>query len=183
MTYKTTLIVGPNAQLFRDASGQAQKAIFTGHPHLIQGRSKMDADTLIFEIATGGVIADGHSHSEVASAGDEDNSADEEKEKKELLEKQAKNLKNDKDKDDDEDTPASSAKDKAATTAAAAPKTKKPPQPPTHAMAPEMIITDFRPPGIHKGERQIHCQWPCPREDRRHQRPRRQVESGRRDRQ
>lgn len=70
--YKDSLIVGPMATLFRDAAGQPQKAVFVGHPNLTQGESKMHADTLIFEIATSKIIAQGHAHSEVISKGDQD---------------------------------------------------------------------------------------------------------------
>ena len=70
--YKDSLIVGPMATLFRDAAGQPQRAVFVGHPSLTQGESKMHADTLIFEIATSKIIAQGHAHSEVTSDGDTD---------------------------------------------------------------------------------------------------------------
>jgi hypothetical protein len=47
------------------ATGQPQRAIFTGHPRLTQGPNKIDADTLTFEMASSRIIAEGHSHSEV----------------------------------------------------------------------------------------------------------------------
>lgn len=64
--FKDSIIVAPLATLYRDpATGQPQRAIFTGHPRLTQGTNKIDADTLTFEMATSKIIADGHSHSEV----------------------------------------------------------------------------------------------------------------------
>jgi lipopolysaccharide export system protein LptA len=66
VVYKDSVIVAPVATLYRDAaSGQPQKAIFTGHPHLVQGHNKIDADTLVFEMVTSKIVADGHAHSEV----------------------------------------------------------------------------------------------------------------------
>jgi lipopolysaccharide export system protein LptA len=66
--YKDTTILAPLATLYRDlASGQPQKAIFTGHPRLVQGANKIDADQLIFEMTTSKIYADGHAHSEVVN--------------------------------------------------------------------------------------------------------------------
>ena len=70
--YKDSLILAPQATLFRDAQGQPQKAIFVGHPNLTNADSTMNADTLIFEIANSKIIAQGHAHSEVISKGDTD---------------------------------------------------------------------------------------------------------------
>lgn len=70
--YKDSTILAPQATLFRDAAGQPQKAIFIGHPDLVQGGSKMNADTLIFEIVNSKIIAQGHAHSEVTTSGDTD---------------------------------------------------------------------------------------------------------------
>ncbi|PWT97967.1 MAG: hypothetical protein C5B53_07290 [Candidatus Melainabacteria bacterium] len=70
--YKDSLILAPMATLYRDQAGQPQKAIFTGHPTLTNADSKMNADTLIFEIANSKIIAQGHAHSEVISKGDTD---------------------------------------------------------------------------------------------------------------
>jgi len=72
VTYKDTIIHAPLARLFRDPAGQPQKAVFVGHPFMTQGESKMNAETLIFEIADSKVIAQGHAHSEVDSNGDAD---------------------------------------------------------------------------------------------------------------
>lgn len=64
--FKDSVIVAPIATLYRDpATGQPQRAIFTGHPRLTQGPNKIDADTLTFEMASSRIIAEGHSHSEV----------------------------------------------------------------------------------------------------------------------
>src|SRR5579883_2470172 len=65
--YKDSLILAPMATLYRDQAGQPQKAVFTGHPTLTNADSKMNADTLIFEIANSKIIAQGHAHSEVIS--------------------------------------------------------------------------------------------------------------------
>ncbi len=66
--YKDSIIHAPQATLFRDPGGNPQKAIFTGHPNLVQGKSLIDADTLTFDIANSRVIADGRAHSEVESS-------------------------------------------------------------------------------------------------------------------
>ncbi len=67
--YQDTVVVAPVATLYRDAvTGQPQRAVFTGHPHLVQGNNKIDADVLTFEMATSKVIAEGHAHSEVENA-------------------------------------------------------------------------------------------------------------------
>jgi lipopolysaccharide export system protein LptA len=71
VTYKESIVRGPEARLFRDANGQAQRAIFTGHPFLTQNDSKINSDTLIFEIANSKVIAQGHAHSEIISNGND----------------------------------------------------------------------------------------------------------------
>ncbi len=62
---KDTVVTGPQATIYKDAGGQPQLAVFTGHPHLVQGKNKIDADTLTFQIAANKVIAEGHAHSEV----------------------------------------------------------------------------------------------------------------------
>lgn len=72
VTSKDSVIVGPMVTVFRDAAGQAQRAIFVGHPSIIQTDSKMNADTLTFEIVNSKVIAQGHAHSEVVTNGDTD---------------------------------------------------------------------------------------------------------------
>jgi lipopolysaccharide assembly outer membrane protein LptD (OstA) len=70
--YKDSTILAPQATLYRDQAGQPQKAIFTGHPTIINSDSTMIADTIIFEIANSKIIAQGHAHSEVISKGDTD---------------------------------------------------------------------------------------------------------------
>ncbi len=66
--YKDTVIRAPLATLYRDlSSGQPQKAMFNGHPWLIQGANKIDADELIFEMTTSKIYAQGHAHSEVVN--------------------------------------------------------------------------------------------------------------------
>ncbi len=69
VTYQDSVVVAPLATLFKDAAGNPQRAIFTGHPHLTQGTNKIDSDTLTFEILTSKIIATGHAHSEVISSG------------------------------------------------------------------------------------------------------------------
>lgn len=68
VVYKDCVVHAPMATLYRDASGQAQKAVFTGHPHLVQGKNKIDADTLVFEVGSSKVIAEGNAHSDVSTA-------------------------------------------------------------------------------------------------------------------
>ncbi len=72
VTYKDSVIVAPMATLYKDANGAMQRAVFTGRPHLTQTTSKVEADTLIFEMATQIVIAEGNAHSEVISRGGEE---------------------------------------------------------------------------------------------------------------
>ncbi|MBP6744675.1 hypothetical protein KA344_05545 [bacterium] len=68
VVYKDSVIVAPVATLYRDVNtGQPQKAIFTGHPHLVQGNNKIDADTLVFEMVSSKIMAEGHAHSEVVN--------------------------------------------------------------------------------------------------------------------
>ena len=68
VTFKDSVIVAPVATLYKDPlTGQPQRAVFTGHPHLVQGPNKIDADTLTFEMATSKIIAEGHAHSEVVN--------------------------------------------------------------------------------------------------------------------
>lgn len=64
--FKDTIILAPLATLYKDpVTGQSQRAVFTGHPHLVQGTNKIDADVLTFEMASSKIIAEGHAHSEV----------------------------------------------------------------------------------------------------------------------
>jgi lipopolysaccharide export system protein LptA len=68
--FKDSVVLAPMAALVRDAGGNPQKAIFTGHPHLTQGLNKIDAETLVFEMANSKIIAQGRAHSEVVSGGE-----------------------------------------------------------------------------------------------------------------
>src|SRR5215471_7621720 len=72
VVYKESVIVAPLATLFRDPGGNPQRAVFTGHPHLVQGTNLVDADKLTFEIANQKVLAEGHAHSEVVSQSSDD---------------------------------------------------------------------------------------------------------------
>lgn len=69
--YKDSVITGPMAVLNRDPGGNPQRAVFTGHPHLVQGTNVIDAAVLTFDIAGSKVIAEGNAHSEVISKGDD----------------------------------------------------------------------------------------------------------------
>jgi lipopolysaccharide export system protein LptA len=71
VTYKDSIVYAPLATLYRDATGQPQRAVFTGHPRLTQGENKIDADTLTFEMANSKIIATGNAHSEVISQSEE----------------------------------------------------------------------------------------------------------------
>jgi lipopolysaccharide export system protein LptA len=71
VTYKDSVVYAPLATLYRDAAGQPQRAVFTGHPRLTQGENKIDADTLTFEMANSKIIAAGNAHSEVISQSEE----------------------------------------------------------------------------------------------------------------
>lgn len=71
VVYKDSVILAPQATLFRDAGGNPNKAIFTGHPRLTQGTNRIDAEMLTFEIAAQKIIASGRAHSEVESSSDE----------------------------------------------------------------------------------------------------------------
>jgi lipopolysaccharide export system protein LptA len=71
VNYKGTIVTAPQATLVRDAQGQPQMAVFTGHAYLVQESNKMDADKLTFMMSNSEIIADGNAHSEVVS-GDED---------------------------------------------------------------------------------------------------------------
>jgi lipopolysaccharide export system protein LptA len=66
--YKGTTVVAPAATLVRDAQGQPQVAVFTGHAYLVQDDNKIDADKLTFVMSDGKVVADGNAHSEVIAS-------------------------------------------------------------------------------------------------------------------
>lgn len=68
VNYKGTIVVAPQATLFRDPQGQPQVAVFTGHPHLLQDDNKIDADKMTFVMADGKIVADGNAHSEVIAS-------------------------------------------------------------------------------------------------------------------
>jgi lipopolysaccharide export system protein LptA len=69
--YKDSTILADDAQLFKDPAGQPQMAIFTGNPHLVQKKNKIDANKLTFMMAVNKIIAEGHAHSEVSGDADE----------------------------------------------------------------------------------------------------------------
>ncbi len=66
-----TVVYAPVATLYKDAAGQPERAVFTGHPRLSQGQNKIHADTLTFQIKSSVIVADGHAHSEVISTSEE----------------------------------------------------------------------------------------------------------------
>lgn len=131
--FKDSIILAPVATLYRDqATGQPQKAIFTGHPRLTQGLNKIDADTLVFEMASSKIVADGHAHSEVIN---EPKPVEEPKGKKDK----------DKDKDKEEVAKAEDAPSEDADSLAAEEEGKKKEGGKTQASgesAPTKIITD-----------------------------------------
>ncbi|MBX9724080.1 MAG: LptA/OstA family protein, partial [Candidatus Obscuribacterales bacterium] len=65
VVYKDSVILAPLATLYKDPSGNPSRAVFTGHPRLTQGHSKIDANTLVFEMAVNKIVATGNAHSEV----------------------------------------------------------------------------------------------------------------------
>ena len=69
VTYKDSIVFAPQAVLMKDGTGNPQKAIFTGHPHLLQGQNRIDAETLVFEMGSSKIVATGRAHSEVISEG------------------------------------------------------------------------------------------------------------------
>ena len=71
VVYKDSVILAPLATLYKDPAGNPNKAIFTGHPRLTQGASKIDANVLTFEMAINKIIAEGNAHSEVDVPEDE----------------------------------------------------------------------------------------------------------------
>lgn len=70
--YKDSIISAPQAILMRNAAGAPQQAVFTGHPHLLQGDSSIDAETLTFDIINHKILAEGGAHSEVVSSAAEE---------------------------------------------------------------------------------------------------------------
>lgn len=65
VTYKDSIIIAPEATLYKDATGNPHRAVFTGHPRLTQSKNKIDAEKLTFEMVSGQIVAEGHAHSEV----------------------------------------------------------------------------------------------------------------------
>src|ERR1700688_4256402 len=48
VSYKDTIITGPEVALTRNTSGSPQSAVFKGHPYFVQNGSIMDSDVLMF---------------------------------------------------------------------------------------------------------------------------------------
>lgn len=63
--YGDTIISGPKAIMFRNEGGAASKAIFTGKPHLTQGKNKIRANKLTFMVKEKSILAEGAAHSEI----------------------------------------------------------------------------------------------------------------------
>jgi lipopolysaccharide export system protein LptA len=140
--YKDTIITGPQATLVRTSDGQAKTAIFKGHPHMINGTNRMDADMLQFEVGTGQIIADGHSHSEVSAKGDDDQK-DDAKQDDSKKKSTAKTGEPGSDVSDNSKDGGTESDTTAVASAAGAAKAKKKKQEKsTKATAPEMIVTD-----------------------------------------
>lgn len=72
VTYKDSVIFAPLATLYKDPEGNPNRAVFTGSPRLIQGKNKINAVTLTFEMKQNKIIADGNAHSEVEVEADEE---------------------------------------------------------------------------------------------------------------
>lgn len=75
VTYKDTVITAPQAVLTRNEGGSPQSAVFTGYSKMVQHGSSMAADKLTFDIAAEKILAEGNSHSEIISNGDDDTPA------------------------------------------------------------------------------------------------------------
>ena len=109
VVYKDSVIIAPLATLYKDESGNPNRAVFTGHPRLTQARNRMDANMLTFEMQKQKVIAVGNAHSEVDIPDDQkDNSLSAGKKPQTKLppppvvsQKPARVDKNDSDDDDD----------------------------------------------------------------------------------
>jgi lipopolysaccharide export system protein LptA len=76
VVYKDSVIHAPVATMQRDAGGNPQRAVFSGHPHLVQGKNLIDAETLTFDMANSRVLAEGRAHSEVESTDNNANQDD-----------------------------------------------------------------------------------------------------------
>lgn len=76
VVYKDSIIHAPMATMQRDPGGNPQRAVFSGHPHLVQGKNIIDAETLTFDMANSRVIAEGRAHSEVESTDNNANNDD-----------------------------------------------------------------------------------------------------------
>lgn len=76
VVYKDSIINAPQAIIYKDATGNLRSAVFTGHPNLVQNNSKLDADTITFEMISQKVLAEGNAHSEVISSGNPKDSKD-----------------------------------------------------------------------------------------------------------
>lgn len=77
--YGDTVINGPIATLYRDDTGAASSAVFTGNPHLVQGKNTIRAAKLTFNVKTKSILAVGRAHSEIYT--DEKTSPDDTEEK------------------------------------------------------------------------------------------------------
>jgi lipopolysaccharide export system protein LptA len=74
VTFKDSVILAPLATLTRDPAGKPQRAVFTGHPKLLQGENTIDAEVLTFDMVGSRIIAEGRAHSEVVSESDDKSS-------------------------------------------------------------------------------------------------------------
>ena len=71
VVYKDSIITAPLATLYKDETGNPNRAVFTGHPQLTQAHSKIDANMLTMELQKSKILAVGGAHSEVDIPEDE----------------------------------------------------------------------------------------------------------------
>jgi lipopolysaccharide export system protein LptA len=71
VVYKDSTILAPLATLYKDETGNPNRAVFTGHPRLTQPHSKIDANMLTMELQKSKILAVGGAHSEVDIPEDE----------------------------------------------------------------------------------------------------------------
>ena len=60
-------VTSPQALVFMNAAGGADKAVFTQGAHLLQGTQQLTAETITVKIDSGNVYAEKNTHSEIAS--------------------------------------------------------------------------------------------------------------------
>lgn len=153
VVYKDSIITAPLATLYKDETGNPNRAVFTGHPRLTQAHSKIDANMLTMELQKQKILAVGGAHSEVDIPEDEkDNGLTASGGAKKpdgkdgkfpappnVAAKPATPAASKAEGDDDEDKPAAAAPETAGTTAGGAKSADKPAD---KDKPPEKIVTD-----------------------------------------